>query len=116
MRAAQLGEDRYGVVRVVGADAQVAAAQRLGAREQRARLVLELEEPRRDVVEVAAERGQLERPPAALEQAHGIGGLERGDVARQRRLAHLCYRGGAGEAALARDEVEGAELHRVHLS
>jgi len=113
--ALQRREDRHGVIGAVGAHPQVPAGQRLGAGEQGAGLVLQREQPGGDVVEALADGGELGAPAAALEQLQAIARLQRPDLARQGRLAQPRRRRRAGEAALAGDEMEGAELGQVHI-
>jgi hypothetical protein len=112
--AVEGGQQRDHVVGRVGPDAQLAAGQAAGGREQPFGLGLEGVEPARDVEQPAAQPGQLDAPPAPLEQLHAVALLQRLDLAREGRLRDVQRFGRPGVAARRRDGVEGPQLCRIH--
>ena len=107
-------EQRDDVVGRIRADAQKPAHQPARGREQLLGLGLLGEQAPGHVEQAGARVGQLDAAPAALEQAHVVGRLERRHLARERRLGDAQRGGRAGEAALAGDRVKGAKLRVIY--
>ena len=117
--SAEGGQHFGDVIGADRADAQVADPQPLRIVEELARLLLLVEEPRRDGEEIAPGARHLAAPVAAVEQLDVELPLQGGDLRRQRRLADIQTLGARHEAAAARDGVKRAELrvsHRFFLS
>ena len=73
----------------VGADPQVPALQRLGGGQHLHGLQLQAEHAEGDVEQVAADVGDLDPPPAPVEQADAEPLLEGPDLAGEGRLGHV---------------------------
>ncbi len=92
----------------------MAADERAGVGQQRGGVFLDREHPGGQHEQSVAKLGQGDAAPAALEQAHAIGILQRLDLGGKRRLRDPERAGGAREAAFPSDQVEGAELREIH--
>ncbi len=113
---AQRRHDRHDVVRRIGCDPEMPAGERLLARQQRPRLVLQGEQPGRDAMELPPALGGRDAAAAPVEQAHAVGLLQCSDLAREIGLAEAGGAGSAGEGARFGHEVEGAKLAGRHIS
>ena len=102
----------------VGADAEMAAFQPLGGREDLFGLRFQPEHPPGDVEEIAADVGEFDLALAAVEEADAELLFQAFDLAGEGRLSHVEGPGGFGKAALGRHSMKGPEgrvTYRCHL-
>mgnify|MGYP003334878056 CR=1 FL=1 len=107
--------DRHDVVGAVGGDPQVPSSQGLFAGQQCLGLVLNGKQPGGDALQLPSGLGGDDLPATPVEQAHAIGLLECGHLAREIGLAEARIARRRGERAGLGNEMEGAELAGCHI-